>query len=263
MVTGLEARGVSLARDGFRLGPTGWRLPPGEIHGWVGESGAGKTTLARVLAGLEPPQRGQVVLDGQPVPARRPPAAFRRAVAYLPQDPGVTLDPRWTVRASLREALAAGGRAGAGDAEVRAVLDAVGLEPELADRRPPALSGGQRQRAGWARALAVQPRYLILDEPLTALDPPRARSLEALIRKQQARGVAVLLVSHDLATVFRCASFVGVLWRGQIVERGPAEALRESPRHPYTRWLWRGAAPSGSAPPTSGAPGFEMIPADR
>jgi ABC-type glutathione transport system ATPase component len=222
-----------------------WRLPPGAIHGWVGESGAGKTTFARVLAGLERPRRGQVALDGQPVDPGRPSPAFRRSVAYLPQDPGATLDPRWTVRAAIEEALAAGGRlADDFEAATRAILEAVGLEAELADRRPPSLSGGQRQRAGWARALAIAPRYLILDEPLTALDPPRARALEALILRQRDRGVGVLLVSHDLATVFRCASEVGVLWRGRLVERGPAEALREQPRHPYTGRLWRGAPPA-------------------
>ena len=232
---GLEVSGVGVERDGFVLEPTSWLLPPGEIHGWVGESGAGKTTLARLLAGLEQPRRGALRLDGRTVWAPRPSRPFRRAVQYLPQDPAATLDPRWTVGASIEEALQASGAA----ERVADLLVRAGLEPSLADRRPRALSGGQRQRAGWARLLAMAPRYVILDEPFTALDPPRARALEALIRAQRDAGAGVLVVSHDVDAILRCASRIGVVWRGRIVERGEADALRRSPRHPYTVGLLR------------------------
>lgn len=234
----LELRGVSVERPGFALAPTSWRLPPGEIHGWVGESGAGKTTLARALAGLERPHRGELHLDGRSVWSPRPSQRFRRAVQYLPQDPAATLDPRWTVRAAIEEALR---ESGAG-APVDELLDRVGLEPTLADRRPAGLSGGQRQRAGWARLLATAPRFLVLDEPLTALDPPRARTLEQLIRELRDAGAGVLVVSHDVRAVARCACRVGVMWRGRVVERGPVDEVFSAPRHPYTVRCWRSAA---------------------
>jgi peptide/nickel transport system ATP-binding protein len=237
--------GVVIERERFALEPTSWFLPPGEIHGWVGESGAGKTTLARVLAGLERPVCGQLRLDGRDAWAPRPSRTFRRAVQYLPQDPAATLDPRWTVGAAIEEALRASGVA----ERATDLLERVGLEPSLADRRPRALSGGQRQRAGWARMLAMAPRYLILDEPLTALDPPRVRVLERLIRAQRDAGAGVLLVSHDLDAILRRASRVGVMWRGRMVERGEADALTRAPRHPYTARLLQsrpGFAPQGA-----------------
>jgi len=231
----LEAVGVtSCAPNGdVRLEPTTWRIHGGEIHGLVGESGAGKTTLARILAGLDRPRRGSLRWRGERVWSPRPSRAFWRAVQYLPQDPAATLDPKMTVGASIREAMRPG------DARsVEHFMERVGLPPGFAGRRPDRLSGGQRQRAGWARLLAVEPRIVVLDEPLTALDPRLACGLEAVIRSEREAGVGFVIVSHDLEAVFRLASRIGVVWRGRIVERGPTERIRRDPRHPITARLW-------------------------
>lgn len=240
----LKAKGVVALRAGLRVGPLWFEVASGQVRGLVGESGAGKTTFARLLAGLDRPHRGEVWLNDAPRgrSARRPPS-WRR-VQYLPQDPAATLDPRLRIREAVEEAAQAVGN----DADILELFDAVGLERTLRDRRPDQLSGGQRQRAGWARLLAADPDLLILDEPTTALDPRRARALEALIRDRAAAGVGVVIVSHDLDAVFRWVDDVTVFWRGRIVERGPAEQLLAKPKHPYSARLLHAGRAVPSAP---------------
>lgn len=204
-----------------------FRIAEGRTLGIVGESGSGKTTLARMIVGVERPDTGALRWSGT------------RRVQLVHQNPRGAFDPRWTVARSLREALEAGGvpwreRAG----RVTALLAEVGLDPEIADRRPSALSGGQRQRAAIARALAADPDVLVLDEPVSALDPSvRERVLRLLARLQQERRLTMVLVSHDLDVVGAVADDVLVMQDGRIVEQGATERVFAAPQHPFTREL--------------------------
>ena len=215
------------ALDGVSLGLRG-----SELTGLVGESGSGKSTLVRLAAGVERPTSGEVLLRGRPLGWRRREAT---RVQLLPQDPAGALDPRWTVAASVGEGLRL--RRRQRDGRVDALLDAVGLPPALGAAFPHALSGGQRQRVTLARALAVDPDVLLLDEPLAALDPSVqaqvANLLGALCRE---RGLAILFVSHDLAMVGYLCDRVAVLYAGRLVEVLPGAQL-ERAVHPYTRAL--------------------------
>lgn len=213
-------------------------LQRGRTLGIVGESGAGKTTLARLLLGLETPDAGSVQLAGEPwnpLPerARR---GRRRRIQLVPQNPAAAFDPRWSIGRGLREALAV---AGVRDRErVGELLRLVELDPALAARRPRELSGGQRQRAALARALATGADILILDEPLSALDVAVQRKMLALLeRLQDELGLAIALISHDLAVVRRLADEVLVLRDGRAVEHGSVRSVLEDPQHPFTREL--------------------------
>jgi peptide/nickel transport system ATP-binding protein len=216
-------------------------LRAGETLGVVGESGSGKSTLARIVLGLLAPDEGEVLLRGQawsalPERERRP---LRGAVQHVPQDPLSALDPRLTVRASLAEALRArrlGDRRR--DEVLGALLAEVGLGAELLDRRPAQLSGGQRQRVAIARALAPEPAALVCDEPVSALDVrTQAQILTLLARLQAERGLAILLISHDLAVVREVCDRVVVLKDGVVVEAGGVEDVFAAPEEPYTRAL--------------------------
>jgi peptide/nickel transport system ATP-binding protein len=236
-------RGAVRALDGVTLG-----VRPGEVVAVVGESGAGKSTLVRALLALEPAARGSVLWreDGAREPLdllRLPPRALRRLRARLQvvfQDPLASLDPRWSARAVLREALGAH-RAVApaeGAARALALLERVGLAREHLDRRPHELSGGERQRLCLARALAVEPRFLALDEPVAALDASvQAQVLELLADLRRERGLAYLLVTHDLSVAAWLADRVAVLDGGRIVEEGPVEQVLRAPAHARTREL--------------------------
>ncbi|MFS0854297.1 ATP-binding cassette domain-containing protein [Microbacterium sp. 179-I 3D4 NHS] len=199
----------------------------GRTLGIVGESGSGKTTLARVLLGVEAPDAGVVRRHGS------------RRVQFVHQNPLGAFDPRWTIGRSLREALAAGGVPRAERrTRVAELLAEVDLDAALAARRPAELSGGQRQRAAIARALAADPDVLVLDEPVSALDPSvRERVLRLLGRVQSERRLTMVLVSHDLHVVGAVADDVLVMQDGRIVEQGPVAEVFAAPQHPFTREL--------------------------
>ena len=214
----------------------------GETLALVGESGAGKSTIARCVVRLEEPDAGRIVFDGQAIGALRGGAlrAFRRRVQIVFQDPHGSLNPRMRVGTAVREPLEVHGLARGADADARvaALFGEVGLDPDYRSRYPHELSGGQRQRVGIARALAVGPDLLVLDEPVSALDVSVQAQVLALLRDLQARrGLTYLFIAHDLAVVRQMADRVAVLYRGRIVEEAPAAAIFADPRHPYTRVL--------------------------
>lgn len=228
-------------------------LAPGEILGLIGETGSGKTTLLRTILGLIPTASGTIELDGARIDGLKagPLRELRRSgtLQYVFQDPLRSLDPDLTIAASVTEGLHLRGETdGASIAQALGeALQAVGLDAALASRLPRHLSGGQRQRAVIARALALAPRVLLLDEPVSALDAVnRLHVLKLLRGLAQEKGIAQVFISHDLASVAGIADRVAVLYRGRIVETGPADQVLASPSHPYTRRLLA-AAPRLSA----------------
>lgn len=218
-------------------------LAPGESIGLVGESGAGKTSLLRLLLGLGSPTTGEIRFDGHPLDRRnaRSMRAFRRAVQPVYQDPFSSLDPRMRVGDSIAEPLRSLGIAGSrGDraARVSELLESVGLPADAADRFPDAFSGGQRQRIAIARALAPEPRVILADEPVSALDTSvRMQVIELFQRLARERGIGLLLVSHDLTIVSALCRRIAVLEGGRIVEQGETRSVLTAPEHPYTRRL--------------------------
>jgi oligopeptide/dipeptide ABC transporter ATP-binding protein len=215
----------------------------GETLALVGESGSGKTTTARGLLRLTEPAAGTVTFDGIDVRTatgselRR----LRERMQIVFQDPYSSLNPRISVGAAIAEVLAVHG-IGGGRSEraalVLTLLRDVGLGTEIADRYPHELSGGQRQRVGIARALAVGPELLVLDEPVSALDASvQAQIINLLEDLQAQRGLAYLFVAHDLAVVHHTADRIAVMYLGEIVEEGPVDAVFDHPRHPYTEAL--------------------------
>jgi ABC-type glutathione transport system ATPase component len=218
-------------------------IAPGEIVGLIGETGSGKTTLARAVLGLVPPDAGSIRLDGREITALR--ARARRehrrggAVQYVFQDPLRSLDPDRTVFDAIAEPLVIRRQPRAQIRRaVAEALELVGLSEELGPRHPGQISGGQRQRVAIARAMIAEPRLLICDEPVSALDAAsRVRVLELLERLRAERGLAILLITHDLGTLAGLADAVAVLYRGHLVEQGPTAQVLTRPDHPYTRLL--------------------------
>ena len=214
----------------------------GQTLGLVGESGCGKSTVGRSILRLIEPDAGRVVIDGLNVLTLggRELRALRRRMQIVFQDPYGSLNPRLTVRQTLAEPLAIHRLATGADAERRiaALLQEVGLDPRFARSYAHELSGGQRQRVGIARALSVEPQFLVLDEPVSALDVSvQAQVLNLLADLQQRRRLTYLFIAHDLAVVKHVADHVAVMYLGKIVERAPAAALYAAPRHPYTASL--------------------------
>jgi oligopeptide/dipeptide ABC transporter ATP-binding protein len=218
----------------------------GEALALVGESGCGKTTTARSMLHLVPADSGEVWFDGNEVLSlfragnRAAVLRVRRGMQYMFQDPYLSLNPRWTIGQTLREPFRVHRHAPEAewDERIAALLERVGLEPAHAWRFPHEFSGGQRQRVGVARALAVEPKFLVLDEPVSSLDVSvRAQILNLLVELRAMLGLTYLYISHDLASVRFIADHVAVMYLGAIVEMAPSAALFRHPRHHYTRAL--------------------------
>jgi len=239
----LAVHGLSKSFDRPAVTDVSFAVRRGRTLGIVGESGSGKTTVARMIVGVEQPDAGEVLLDGAP-----PTASTQRRVQLVHQNPLGALDPRWRVGRSLDEALEAGGVPRPARApRAAALLAEVELDPALARRRPSELSGGQRQRVAIARALAAAPEVLVLDEPVSALDPlVRDRVLALILRLQRERDLTIVFVSHDLDVVAAVADDVLVMQAGAAVEQGRTAQVFADPRHPFTRELL--AAARGEAP---------------
>jgi oligopeptide transport system ATP-binding protein len=230
----------------------------GQVLGVVGESGCGKSTLARLLTRLERPDAGSVEILGRRIDLakRGELRELRRGVQLVFQDPYASLDPRQRIGAALTEVLTVH-RLPSGAGRVGELLEMVGLPSSTADRYPHQLSGGQRQRIGIARALAVQPRVLVLDEPVSALDVSvRAEIINLLARLRGELGLTYVFISHDLGMVRHLADRIAVMYLGKIVEYGPWDVVSDTPAHPYTRAL-QAAVPI--ADPALGAPPADLV----
>ncbi|MDX3070809.1 ABC transporter ATP-binding protein [Streptomyces sp. NPDC088354] len=252
-VTGLQVHYGLRRRRRRALHDVSLSVAPGETVGVIGETGSGKTTLARAVLGLVHASAGSVVVDGEDVRTygRRQWRDLRRrgVVQYVFQDPLRSLDPDVTIEDSLTEPLLLQGVAREAAAErVRAFLPRVRLDEELLDRLPGELSGGQRQRVAIARALVTGPRLVILDEPVSALDSANRVQVLEILKELRASGVALVFISHDLGSVAGICDRIAVLHQGELVEAGAARDVIGRPRHPYTRLL------VGSAPTLRSSP---------
>ncbi len=236
-----KPRALLKAVDGVSL-----TIARGETLGLVGESGCGKSTVARLIVGLYAPTRGTIafdgiVLTGAGARARADQRASRRGMQMIFQDPYASLNPRWRVDDIVAEPIRAGAPETPGaeiDTRVAGLLTQVGLAAADRAKYPHQFSGGQRQRISIARALSTQPRFLVCDEPTSALDVSVQAQVLNLMRELQRRlGLTYLFISHNLAVVHHIADRVGVMYLGRIVELAPTRRLFAAPRHPYTRML--------------------------
>ncbi len=229
------------------LDDVSFTLTSGRTIALVGQSGSGKSTIAKILTQLEAPTSGSILLDGAPIPRRgRVLRAYRQHVRMVFQDPYASLNPYHTIRHHLERPLRLHRVVPKRevDGEVERLLERVKLSPNLADRHPHELSGGQRQRVAIARALASRPSLLIADEPVSMLDVSiRLGVLNLLAELQRESNLGVLYITHDLATARHFSDEIMVLNRGVVVERGPADEVILDPKHEYTRRL-RDASPN-------------------
>jgi len=278
---GILARG----RGGVRaVDRVSFSIGRGSTFGLVGESGCGKTTLARSLLYLDPPTSGTVRLDGTELGALHPRAlrAFRRRMQIVFQDPNGALDPKMRIRTSVAEGMVNFGfSAPERNRRVGELLELVGINPEHAGRFPHEFSGGQKQRIVVARALSLEPELLVLDEPVSNLDVSiQAQIINLLLELKQRLSLTYLFISHDLNLVGYLSDRIGVMYRGRIVELADADEVLRNPVHPYTQALFaavpgvsgegiarrvvhvedEGAAPGTSAPPARAAYGCRYAP---
>ena len=232
--------GVGLAEGGTIDAVSGvsLKIEAGETYGIVGESGSGKTTLARAVAGLHHASEGSIKYDGTelrglPEGRFRP---LRRDIVMMFQDPVGSLSPRLTIRSLITEPFRIQGVKGKDlAAEANRLLSMVGLPQEFADRYPHQLSGGQARRVGVARALALDPKLLIADEPTAGLDVSiQGEMLNLLARLQDQMGLAIMIITHNLNVVRHITDRVGIMYLGKLVEEGPTEEIFARPKHPYT-----------------------------
>ena len=215
---------------------------PGETYGLVGESGCGKSTTARAILNLVKPTSGGVVFEGQQIAGldesrMRP---YREDMQMIFQDPFASLNPRMTVGAIIGEPMKIYGKYDAQTRrlEIMRLMDLVGLNPRYLNRYPHEFSGGQRQRIGVARALALEPKLILCDEPISALDVSiQAQVINLLMDLQQKLGLTYVFIAHDLSVVRHISDRVGVMYLGRIVESAPVAELFENPKHPYTKAL--------------------------
>lgn len=229
------------------LDDVSFTLRSGQTIGLVGQSGSGKSTIAKILTQLEVPTSGEVRLDGAPLPRRgRGLRAYRQQLRMVFQDPFASLNPYHSIRYAIQRPLQLDGVVPKDqlDDEVRRLLGRVRLDADaVIDRRPHELSGGQRQRVAIARALASRPRLLVADEPVSMLDVSiRLGVLNLLADLQREEGLGVLYITHDLATARHFSDEILVLNQGRVVERGPADDVILRPQNPYTQEL-RAASP--------------------
>ncbi|HEY7039591.1 MAG TPA: dipeptide ABC transporter ATP-binding protein, partial [Methylomirabilota bacterium] len=242
---GLLGRATGLVRA---VDSVSFSIDVGATLGVVGESGCGKTTTSKLVLGLERPTAGAIRFGGEDVLTldRAGLGRYRRAVQAVFQDPYASLDPRMRVGSIIAEPLVINERmdAAARRRRVAELLDLVSLPARAAELYPHEFSGGQRQRVAIARALALSPRLVVLDEPVSALDVSiRAQILNLLRDLQERLGVSYLFIAHDLAAVAHMSHVIAVMYLGQIVERGAADAVALEPRHPYTQALFAAALP--------------------
>ena len=242
-MTVLELRGAGFSYGSRRvLDDISLSLDDGDSLGLVGESGAGKSTILRLLLGLAAPREGQVLFDGTPLSLRdrAQMRRFRASVQPVFQDPYSSLDPRQRIDRIIGEPLRSLGLASGADAQRRIAesLESVGLPADTARRYPHEFSGGQRQRIAIARAVVSRPRVLLADEPVSALDvTTRVQVLELLDRLRRENGLSLVMVSHDLTAIASACDRTVVLQNGRVVEQGATASVLHAPQDPYTRAL--------------------------
>ena len=245
----LDVKNIEVTYHGKKIGKHGFKalkgvsldIRPGEVVGLVGESGCGKTTLGRAILGLAPVTAGEIIFEGRDIAHadRAERKDIARDIQVVFQDPYTSLNPSMNIEQILSEPLLAQG-VSKSDARkrVKDLLDAVALPGDAGERRPREFSGGQRQRIAIARALALDPKLIVCDEPVSALDlSTSARVLDLFLEIQERTGVAYLFISHDLAVVRHVSHRVAVMYHGEIVEWGEGDQVTSHPQHPYSKKL--------------------------